>query len=289
MVAKLNLPNNCSLDILREIIVERREHRPLQAFYDDIKPSLELQFSEYVSKKGDPAFIKPLDLSQFTIDKIESEKRKKTLINLFKPKNHQLPYLILDMMRNDHGLLCCPSCGEDGSPGTLDHYLPKDIFPELSICLANLTPMCNHCQKAKLTAYMTEEGDKAYFHPYFDEINDSFFRVIIEEPFNAPSFKLQISNAPKDIEGLLELHSKGINLKERFHKFCKTKHIHLMKLIAKKRRNKQLQSAKELIENYIEPELEKSLNSWPAIYYQSVLDAPAFLDYLDNGKLPDNI
>lgn len=89
--------------------------------------------------------------------------------------------------------------------------------------------------------------------------------------------------------GLLANHATGINLKERLHKFCKAKHIQLIKLMAKKRRSQQLSSAEKFIRIYLEPELEKSLNSWAAIYYQSVLDTPELLHYLDNEQLPANM
>jgi 5-methylcytosine-specific restriction endonuclease McrA len=250
---------------------------------------LELQFNQYISKKGNPVFIKALDLMLFSRDKNESEERKKTLINLYKPKEHQAPHELLRTMRKEHDLLCCPSCGEDGAPGTLDHYLPKDIFPELAICTANLTPMCNRCQEEKSTGYLTGKGNKSYIHPYFDEINESYFSVVIKKPYSAPSFELKITKGSTSILGLLANHATGINLKERFHKFCKAKHIHLIKLMAKKRRSQQLSSAEKFIRIYLEPELEKSLNSWAAIYYQSVLDTPELLHYLDNEQLPRNM
>lgn len=193
MVAKVDLPNDCSVDILRNVIQQRRQHIPLQSFYDNINSDLELQFNLYISKKGNPVFIKPLNLEAFSNNKSESEERKKTLINLYKPKEHQAPYELLRTMRKEHDLLCCPSCGEDGAPGTLDHYLPKDIFPEFSICVANLTPMCNRCQEEKSISYLTGKGRKAYIHPYFDEVNEGFFSVAIQKPYSAPSFELKIT------------------------------------------------------------------------------------------------
>jgi hypothetical protein len=51
---------------------------------------------------------------------------------------------------------------------SLDHYLSKDEFPELSVFPANLTPCCLECNHAKLD-YRAERARDRLFHPYFDD------------------------------------------------------------------------------------------------------------------------
>jgi 5-methylcytosine-specific restriction endonuclease McrA len=68
----------------------------------------------------------------------------------------------------------CPLCGQR-DVGTLDHYLSKSVFPELSVFPANLVPACATCNHSKgsaqcLTAY------EQLFHPYFD--NWSKYRLL---------------------------------------------------------------------------------------------------------------
>jgi hypothetical protein len=60
-----------------------------------------------------------------------------------------------------------PLCGQRDVK-TLDHYLPKDDFPELAVFPGNLTPSCFGCNHAKLN-YRAEEADDRLFHPYFDD------------------------------------------------------------------------------------------------------------------------
>lgn len=289
MVAKLRLPVNCSLGTLNQVVNERRQYGPLQLFYDSIKPELDAQFNLYLKVGGNPETIKPLDLSLFTLNQATPEQRKQTLINLYSPKIHQIPYEILYEMRKNHGLLCCPCCGEDGAPGTLDHYLPKDIFPEFSVCLANLTPMCNRCQEEKSTEYLTSSNKKAYIHPYFDRVIDSYFDVDIIPPYNTPTFEVRIVRGEPHIMRLLISHVIGINFQNRFKEFCRSKHIHLLRLMLKRREQNMPYTVEQLINFYLMPELEKSLNAWPVIYYQSVLNNPKFLQYLDKGILPNRI
>lgn len=60
----------------------------------------------------------------------------------------------------------CPYCGL-GQASTLDHYLPKAKFPELSVVPCNLVPSCNDCNTGKLSGFATSAGDQC-LHPYFD-------------------------------------------------------------------------------------------------------------------------
>ena len=95
--------------------------------------------------------INPLKLRAYTKTKQEASQRKKSLVNLYLSDKRTSLFNVFKEMRDGHDLLFCPSCGDGGDPDTLDHYLPKDVFPELSILLMNLTPMCSKCQRIKKT------------------------------------------------------------------------------------------------------------------------------------------
>jgi 5-methylcytosine-specific restriction endonuclease McrA len=60
----------------------------------------------------------------------------------------------------------CPFCGL-GHASTLDHYLPKTKYPQLSVLPLNLVPCCKDCNTGKSTknALVVEEQ---CLHPYFD-------------------------------------------------------------------------------------------------------------------------
>ncbi|ANQ20204.1 hypothetical protein BA893_00360 [Vibrio natriegens] len=285
MVAKLPMPEYDSLEVVSTVISERKR---FLAFYRSITDDLRAQILSYLEVGGDPSVITPLNLRDYTDSDDEAESRKKSLINLYSPKPDQAPYEILEDMRNEHGLLFCPSCGEDGAPGTLDHYLPKTEFPELAVCVANLTPMCSKCQGKKSSEYQTPDGQKAYLHPYYDEVLVSLFHVDIALPFSKPSaFTVAVKDSiTGDFRRLVESHIQGVEFKIRFEKYCESKHMHLLKVISKGRRDDDPIPARHVIRVFLRQEQEKALNAWGAIYYQSVLDSPELLDYLDNGILP---
>lgn len=60
----------------------------------------------------------------------------------------------------------CPYCGF-GHATTLDHYLPKSLYPEVAVHPSNLVPSCKDCNTGKLKAYAKIEGEQV-IHPYFD-------------------------------------------------------------------------------------------------------------------------
>jgi 5-methylcytosine-specific restriction endonuclease McrA len=60
----------------------------------------------------------------------------------------------------------CPLCAQRDVK-TLDHYLSKDDYPELSVYPANLVPCCFDCNHAK-GSYRAHKASQQLFHPYFD-------------------------------------------------------------------------------------------------------------------------
>ncbi|MEZ9821184.1 HNH endonuclease [Shewanella sp. 10N.286.45.A1] len=286
MVANVTLPSDDSLETINTVLAERQK---FLGFYRSITNDLRDQVESYIEHNGDPTLVQPLNLRNYTDTDVIAAKRKKTLINLYSPKPTKIPFLILEKMRNEHGLLFCPSCGEDGAPGTLDHYLPKTEFPELSVCLVNLTPMCSKCQGKKSDDYLTVDNEKAFLHPYYDQIDDCLFHINIRPPFNNPScFSIELKDSVTgDFRGLVESHIEGIDFINRIEGYCESKHLHLLKLMAEEREDEEPLSAEQLIRRYLRQEKKKALNAWGAIYYQSVLDSPDLLVHLNDGQLPE--
>jgi hypothetical protein len=62
----------------------------------------------------------------------------------------------------------CPYCGVD-RPKTLDHFLPKECFPEFSVYSLNLIACCGSCNLAKDEDY-TQNGRRFFLHMYLDRI-----------------------------------------------------------------------------------------------------------------------
>lgn len=61
----------------------------------------------------------------------------------------------------------CPYCGCGGA-ATLDHYLPKNIFPEFAVLPINLVPSCGVCNNYKGDLWRSGDDSATFLHAYFD-------------------------------------------------------------------------------------------------------------------------
>lgn len=110
---------------------------------------------------------------------------EKELENLYDKLRETDNYGDLKKQTNDY----CPYCSF-GEVTTLDHFLPKTVFPYLSITPANLVPSCSYCNTKKHIRYADPKTSRTLFHPFFEELdtqNASWLEVDIN---NAPSFLL---------------------------------------------------------------------------------------------------
>ena len=63
----------------------------------------------------------------------------------------------------------CPLCAQR-DVSTLDHYLPKTVFPTLVVSPLNLIAACSNCNKIKGDSTFNSMSE-ATIHPYFDDID----------------------------------------------------------------------------------------------------------------------
>lgn len=105
----------------------------------------------------------------------------------------------------------CPSCGDIGSPKTLDHYLPKANYPWLSICPYNLVPACWDCNTEKGNPVPLSAFEQL-IHPYYDE--SCFFDDVwvFANVVWTTSFELEFYPSPPPFWGRL-------NTKRAIHHF----------------------------------------------------------------------
>ncbi|MGD7023051.1 HNH endonuclease [Rossellomorea vietnamensis] len=114
--------------------------------------------------------------------------------------------------RDVHSKAICCYCGY-GNPKTIDHYLPKSIFPEFSIHSLNLIPCCSDCNNIKDNYFVDENsGERLFINFYFDDIPDESYLFanivreekgfIIEYMFEAPNNDKVYSIVSSHIEKL---------------------------------------------------------------------------------------
>lgn len=280
MVTKLDLPVKDSVELVKEIIAERSNGVNAK-FFAEIGGAWIEHVQAFLDAAGNPEVITIWD---------ESVANPKPFLTLYNsPIEGHAHQIVLSAMR-EKKLQICPSCGEDGTPHTLDHYLPKAEFPHFSAIPANLSPMCDICQGHKLTDTLDKDDLRIFIHPYFDQfVAKRVLRLVIGKPYGAPhSFELVPMNGLKpDLEALLVRHVDGLRLQPRFVHFVKEMHGHLVRTVANIRALDQ--DVVQQLHSFRKLEAGRGKNGWRHIYFASVLKDESLLDWLVNGRLPEFI
>jgi hypothetical protein len=280
MVVRLNRPD-ADQNVFIDEVVEQRQGGINANFFNGIKPDWKARVQAYLDAGGDPAVIKPWPAVQAHTQKFQ---------NLYlSPTEHSVQAPILTALRSRE-LQLCPACGEDGTPNTLDHYLPKGSYPEFSITACNLFPMCDICQGKKLTTTVGPANERLFLHPYFDQfIGAQVLQLEIGQPYEAPTTMTLTPHTALGPEesSLVARHLEHLAISVRYHHFFKGEYLRLLRLVQKIRQKGMDVTAN--LSLFTENAREKSVNSWGHVFYAGVLDNPGLMDYLREGQLPTNL
>lgn len=104
--------------------------------------------------------VKQLVMSSSDADILHS-----TYTNKTKPLKEIRDKIFMQLVEN----IKCPYCDVGNGKKTIDHFLPMEKFPELSVLSKNLVPCCSDCNSSKGTISHLESGEKEFFNPYFDK------------------------------------------------------------------------------------------------------------------------
>ncbi len=100
----------------------------------------------------------------------------------------------------------------------LDHYLPKNPYPEFSIFSLNLIPSCSRCNRLKHDEIFIN-GKRVYLNPYFDAIDEKQYVVcdIYFKGSNLPTPEFSIESYKGDtLAEIFLTHFEKLSLKERY-------------------------------------------------------------------------
>jgi hypothetical protein len=116
----------------------------------------------------------------------------------------------------------CPFCGISES-STLDHYLPKEKYPEFSIFPKNLVPCCAVCNTRKRDRILDVGTNvRMFLHPCYDPIPDEvFLNVRVRMEANALILSYRLNRpAGMTVQTFQQLssHFSELNLADRYRK-----------------------------------------------------------------------
>lgn len=180
----------------------------------------------------------------------------------------------------------CPYCSHR-IVTQLDHYLPKALYPRLSVVPFNLIPSCSDCNKAKLSDYPTN-SDEEFLHPYYDNIENDIWLTASIEHSNPPVFHFSV-NSPAHWSNLLKNRVQNyFNSLELNSLYSTQAAVQLTNI--KYRLNKVYSTGgaaavREFLTEEADSRIDANLNSWQSAMYISMVND----DWLCNGGFGLNL
>ncbi|MFD7523861.1 HNH endonuclease [Paenibacillus chitinolyticus] len=185
----------------------------------------------------------------------------------------------------------CPYCGMD-KPRTIDHYLPKSVYPEFAIFPPNLIPCCGHCNGKKGVKWLLQ-GKRRFLNFYYDDIPDEKFlhaSLLFDEDKNkqVPKVLFELKNNKQINEEMFYLisnHFKELDLLKELSEFVEEE---LSNIYDEIRHNTHLSQ-----ENHIENLTRKKdscirkygMNYWRSALYETIIDSDELFDRIYNHPL----
>jgi len=273
---RLPTPTIDSVQLVSDVVAERAGGRNAAYF-----AALEGEWRQRVQRYLDSSGVPPGVTLWPAI-----EPRKTSFLTLYlSPADTSVQGQMLRDMRQ-HGLPICPACGELGHPNTLDHYLPKDIYPHFCVTPVNLFPMCDACQLAKGTKVGNAALPRFFIHPYFDVfVAEQVVHLKIEAPFETPAFSLEVADdlEPADA-GLVRAHIRELAIAVRYATYFRNQYRRLLRLTHTMRSSGQ--DIRQTLETFRVGAADPSLNAWEHVFYASVLENDDLIEYLSTAQLP---
>lgn len=132
---------------------------------------------------------------------------------------------LLQYRRNEHKLEECPSCGNPFIPDTLDHFLPKEDWPEYSILPNNLVPQCRGCAPVKGDKYFCKkEGAALFLHPIYTGIlEEVMFKIDVQVDKEIATFSVSVgitNSVGVDDKARIQRHMDKLAVNSRIQEFC---------------------------------------------------------------------
>lgn len=177
----------------------------------------------------------------------------------------------------------CPYCGID-KPRTIDHYLPKSIYPEFSIFPPNLIPCCGYCNSKKKDRWQ-KNGERLFINLYYDDIpNDKFLFAEFHfsenkiNPVPTISYQINLEGINGNIKVILANHYKELKLTDEYSLSVEEEISNIYDEI-KHNTHKSIEFHKSNIKIRLDTFVRKyGVNYWKSALLEALLDCDEFFE-----------
>lgn len=258
---------------LTKIIDSKNE--PYKGRLNSVRAAVKKRYDEYETHSDQ---LEKIDRSQ--ISGVNAD----ALIKCYTSKTVEISTLRDELLHpNIDDFDACPFCGI-GEPTTLDHYLPKEEFPEFAVLAKNLIPICGVCNSNYKGTKWIKNNQRLFIHTYYDIFPDKYFFDVSVTVKN----KLTIEFKPIHVTGepyfstLFNNHFQKLSLKKRYR-------IKAASEISRKKRSLEriftqggthFDVARFLGDEAVELENEYSKNHWKPALYKALSNS---VDFCNGG------
>ncbi len=198
-----------SFEIFEKIINSKKE--PTKSILEWVKSDIKNCFYSYESNKSD---LFPIMKKWYTDD------TKDALIHTYEGDTVYTKQIKKNIKKI--GNRKCPYCNIEPSV-QVEHYIPKDDFPEFAFLINNLIPSCSTCNQKKWTKWR-DDKTRLFLNAYYDDItssNEQFLFTTLWLEWNIPCSKFTINTAHLNINPILteilKKHVDKLNLLNRYN------------------------------------------------------------------------
>lgn len=180
----------------------------------------------------------------------------------------------------------CPYCTINQAK-TIEHILPKELYPEFAINVHNLIPACSDCNSLKGESVLDCNNEKIIINFYTDILpNEQFlFAEISYDKKGNLECKYRLENPNNTIDEkiyrLLQRHYDKLDLLNRLKDKAITE---IPSLICEFEGYDYEESVEYIKSKYTREKRLYGINYWKIVLYLAAIDSSIFKDYIINKK-----
>ena len=242
----------------------------------NIQDKIESQFDIYSGKFRDKKLYEITSLAF-------SEEEKGSLIDLYKYRSviiQKIKGFILDIQERTINNTC-QYCTIN-AVNTLDHFIPKQSFPEFSVNPLNLFPCCSECNSKKSNLWLDSNHHHLFLNLYLDELpNKRYLMANFDFQNDIPMVTFSLGNTEKidnSTYEIIESHFSRLDLLRRMRERSNEEITNIINTIrGYYNLNSDIDTIKSVITKIEEDNKEAyGYNYWKSVLKLSIIEKDEF-------------
>lgn len=202
---------------------------------------------------------------------------KKDMVYLYEGKLLNEGRAYYDQLLSSSPHNTCPFCSQR-KVKSLDHFLPKTLYPAYAITPYNLVPCCSDCNKDKDTLDADTAGEEL-IHPYYDDLGDLIWlnaEVIERAPI---SFQFTVNDFSEEDEILharISNQFKVLSLGKLYSSHASEELENIRYTLQMLSETGDAIALNKHLETHYNSCFDRNPNSWNSAMYRAVLNSDWF-------------